>query len=134
MVKVKYKDGQLVEVEGSATEAAEFHASLNGFRPSKKHRQGTSSVRKGPKLPTLDTAFLRTILDAGQDGIPASEIVRMLELKSWRGIGGIVMALDTKLKAVGLDRNDVIPKKRVENQWIWYAGPKILEALNRGEK
>lgn len=73
-------------------------------------------------------AFLKCIKDPG-NGARGDAVAKTIHLSNPRGIGPVLGYLKRTLKKKDIDIKDVVERRRLGNDRLWYPGRRISEAI-----
>jgi hypothetical protein len=122
-------DGVPIECD-SMEEAKRLARSIaNDEQVGETGKSKPASSRQGKKFDVRAAKLLRSVREAGADGIPGAKLASTLGLDSSKGLGPIAAALNRRLRASKLDPKSVYQGGRIGKERGWFPKEKIDEAL-----
>lgn len=130
--------GNLKVICETAADVVRLHEELARQKGASRTAQGNGAARPRPDRQQARheestrkiTRLLEVIQSHSPRGISSEKLTKALGLGGARGIGGLTGALDRRVTALGIDRNDVIYVEKSEaGEKIWRAGSRIAEAI-----
>ena len=122
----------------SARDAARVAYEFCMLLPDKEDGDGVETQQKKASFSNLKirlepttTRFLRILHDSGSEGICPSDLAKHLGVKSARGLGGTMLGINTELKWLGFNKDEIYNTKRDrKGRRMWYGGKRLSEIVN----